>query len=85
RERVRFVHYGGECYQYGLLASGFIDLVVEADMAPYDYCALIPVVQGAGGVITDWRGRSLGLESDGRVLAAAGAELHAAAMEVLAG
>lgn len=47
--------YGCDCYAYGLLAAGFCDLVVEADMKPYDYMALVPVVQGAGGVITDWK------------------------------
>lgn len=82
---VRFVHYGGECYQYAMLASGFIDLVVEADMAVYDYCALVPVVEGAGGVITDWRGRNPGFDSDGRIVAAASPELHAAALAALTG
>jgi len=83
REEVKFVHYGGECYQYGMLASGFIDIVVEDDMRAYDYCALVPVVQGSGGFITDWRGGALGMQSGGRVLAAASIELHAAAMRVL--
>ncbi len=82
---VRFVHYGGECYQYALLASGFIDLVVEADMAVHDYCALIPVIEGAGGFITDWRGERPGFDSDGRIVAAASLELHAAALAELAG
>ena len=85
RKTVRFVHYGGECYQYGLLASGFIDLVVEADMEVYDYCALVPVVEGAGGVITDWRGQDLGFDSDGRIVAAASPKLHAAALAALSG
>lgn len=76
--------FGGECYAYGLLASGFCDLVIEADMAPYDYLSHIPVVSGAGGVITDWQGRPLGLEADGRVLAAGDAALHRAAIELLA-
>ena len=47
--------YGCDCYAYGLLAAGFCDLVVEADMKPYDYMALVPVVQGAGGCMTDWQ------------------------------
>ena len=46
--------YGCDCYAYGLLAAGFCDLVVEADMKPYDYMALVPVVLGAGGRMTDW-------------------------------
>jgi inositol-phosphate phosphatase/L-galactose 1-phosphate phosphatase/histidinol-phosphatase len=49
--------YGCDCYAYGLLAAGFCDLVVEAGMKPYDYMALVPVVRGAGGTITDWKVR----------------------------
>ncbi len=84
RTRVRTPLFGGECYAYGLLASGFNDLVVEADMDPYDYLSHVAVVLGAGGVITDWQGRPLGLESDGRVLAAGNATLHRAAIDLLA-
>jgi histidinol phosphatase-like enzyme (inositol monophosphatase family) len=82
---VKLAHYGGDCYGYGLLASGYFDLVVEAGMQPYDYCALVPVVTGAGGVITDWNGKPLMLESDGRVVAAGSADIHNAAMSCLAG
>ncbi|MFN4087910.1 MAG: inositol monophosphatase family protein [Alphaproteobacteria bacterium] len=78
-------HYGGDCYAYGLLASGFFALVIEAKMKPFDHLPLVPVVTGAGGTITDWAGRPLGLDSDGRVLAAADASLHAAARGLLAG
>jgi hypothetical protein len=53
--QVRTPLYGCDCYAYALLASGFCDLVVEADMKPYDYMALVPIVRGAGGVITDWK------------------------------
>lgn len=82
---VRMRRFGGDCYSFALLASGHIDLVAEADLKPYDYCALAPVVEGAGGVITDWDGAPLGLNSDGRVLAAASPALHAAALAVLQG
>jgi inositol-phosphate phosphatase/L-galactose 1-phosphate phosphatase/histidinol-phosphatase len=85
RRRVGLVRYGADCYAYGLLASGFVDLVVEASMQPYDYCALVPVVTGAGGAITDWHGGALGLTSEGRVLAAGDARMHAAALAVLTG
>lgn len=81
---VKFVHYGGECYQYAMLASGFVDLVVEADLDAYDFMAHIPIVSGAGGIVTDWRGRPLDLDSDGRVVAAAGQALHTEALEMLA-
>lgn len=83
REAVKFVHYGGECYQYAMLACGQIDLVVEADMDPYDYCAHVAIIQGAGGVITDWNGGPLGLASGDTVLAAANPELHEAARRLL--
>lgn len=84
REQVRRAVYGGECYAYGLLASGFVDLVVEADLQPYDYCALAPVVTGAGGTMTDWRGDPLDLNSDGRVVAAGDDRMHHEALAVLA-
>jgi inositol-phosphate phosphatase/L-galactose 1-phosphate phosphatase/histidinol-phosphatase len=51
--------YGCDCYAYGLLAAGHCDLVVEADLKPYDFMALVPVVNGAGGILTDWKGAQL--------------------------
>ncbi len=83
RKGVRQPMYGGECYAYGLLALGFVDLVIEATMGTYDYLPLVAVVEGAGGTITDWAGRPLTLESDGRVLSAGDTRAHAAAMTLL--
>src|SRR5438132_560058 len=57
---AKLTRHGGDCYAYGLVASGFIDCVVEAGLKPYDYCALVPVIEGAGGIMTDWQGRTLG-------------------------
>lgn len=82
---VRRRAFGADCYAYGLLASGRVDLVVEADLKPYDYCALVPVIEGAGGVITDWGGAPLTLASDGRVCAAGDGAAHTAALGCLAG
>lgn len=82
---VKLVRTGADCYAYALLASGFIDLVVEGGMKAYDYCALVPVIEGAGGVITDWGGDALGLDGDGRVIAAGDPALAAAARALLAG
>lgn len=82
-DRVRAAVYGADCYAYGLLANGTVDIVCEASLQPYDYCAVVPVITGAGGVITDWQGRPLGIASDGRVLAAGERQIHAAALEVL--
>jgi inositol-phosphate phosphatase/L-galactose 1-phosphate phosphatase/histidinol-phosphatase len=59
--------FGGDCYIYGLLASGHCDIAFETGLQPYDYMALVPVVQGAGGCITDWEGRPLSIHSEGRV------------------
>jgi len=73
-----------DCYGYAMLASGHVDLVVEAGLQPYDHLALTPVVAGAGGVITDWRGRALDLDSDGRVAAAGDAARHAEVLALLA-
>ena len=85
RKRVRHTVYGSECLAYGLLALGFVDLVVEADLKPYDFCALVPVVKGAGGAMTDWEGRPLALESDGRVAAAGDTGLLQPTLTALAG
>lgn len=82
--RAALRRYGGDCYAYGLLASGHCDLVVEAGLKPYDYLALVPIIEGAGGCITDWHGDRLGLESDGRVIAAASPELLREVLEALA-
>jgi len=83
RRRCGLTLYGGDCYSYGQLAAGFVDLVAETGLAPYDFLALVPVVKGAGGIATDWSGRPLGLDSDGRVLMAADPALHAAALQLL--
>lgn len=81
--QARLRRFGGDCYQYGRLASGELDLVAEGDLKPYDYLALVPIVEGAGGTITDWFGAPLNLDSDGRVLAAGNAALHAEALAAL--
>ena len=83
KAKVRMTCYNADCYAFGLLAIGFADLAIECALQPYDWCALVPVVEGAGGVISDWQGRRLGLEGDGTVVAAGDAALHQAACEVL--
>lgn len=86
---VQYPLFGADCYAYGLLASGFTDLVCEASLQPYDYCALVPVVEGAGGRMSDWSGQPLTLqshsESKGRVLATGDRALHDPALAALAG
>lgn len=85
RRSARHTVYGGDCQAYCSVASGRADLVCESSMQPYDYCALVPLIEGAGGVITDWRGDPLGLEGSGHVLASGDAALHERAIEVLTG
>jgi inositol-phosphate phosphatase/L-galactose 1-phosphate phosphatase/histidinol-phosphatase len=65
----RKIIYGGDCYNYGLVASGHVDIVCEANLKLHDFAALVPVVEGAGGVMSDWQGNPLDAGSDGRVLA----------------
>jgi len=72
-----------DAYAYGLLAIGELDLVVEANLKHHDYCALVPVVEGAGGVITGWEGEPLGGCPRGRVIASATPALHEAALAML--
>jgi len=80
---VKLVRFGADCYAYGLLAAGFIDLVLEASLKPYDFCAMVPIVEGAGGVATDWQGEALDLASDGRILVAGDRRAHFAALALL--
>ncbi|YBV93965.1 histidinol-phosphatase (plasmid) [Phyllobacteriaceae bacterium JZ32] len=75
--------FGGDCYIYGLIASGHCDIALETGLQPYDYMALVPVVTGAGGSITDWQGNALSIHSDGRVLASASPKLHDEALSLL--
>ena len=81
--RCLFRRFGGDCYQYGLLASGHCDLVVETSLKTFDFMALIPVVEGAGGLMRDWSGAPLTPDSDGRVVAAATPALMEQALEAL--
>jgi histidinol phosphatase-like enzyme (inositol monophosphatase family) len=80
---VRMRRFGGDCYNYCLLAMGQLDLVVEAGLNAYDILALIPIIERAGGMVTTWDGGDA--RDGGRVVAAGDATLHAAAMRVLAG
>jgi myo-inositol-1(or 4)-monophosphatase len=82
-EAVRLSRYGGDCYAYCMLAAGHVDLVIETGLNPHDVIALIPIVTGAGGIITTWEGAAP--EGGGRIVAAADARVHAAARAILAG
>lgn len=83
--RTQVARFSLDAYAYGLLAIGELDLVVEASLKRHDFAALAPVVEGAGGVITGWKGEPLGECAGGRVVAAATKELHQAALALLRG
>ncbi len=82
-EATRLSRYGGDCYAYCMLAAGHVDLVIETELKPHDVAALIPIITGAGGVITTWEGD--GAEHGGRIVAAGDRRVHAAAMALLRG
>jgi myo-inositol-1(or 4)-monophosphatase len=80
-DAVRLSRYGGDCYAYCMLAAGHVDLVIETELKPHDVMALIPIIRGAGGVITTWDD---GLpERGGRIVAAGDKRVHKAALEML--
>jgi myo-inositol-1(or 4)-monophosphatase len=80
---VRLSRYGGDCYAYCALAAGHVDLVIESGLHPYDIVALVPIIRGAGGVVTTWKGEDA--SSGGAIVAAGDPRLHEAALEMLAG
>ncbi len=83
RARARMTRYGGDCYLYCMLASGCIDLVFESGLHVYDIAPLIPIIEGAGGVVSNWKGGSAA--AGGQVIAAATRALHQEALELTAG
>jgi len=82
RSRARLTRYGGDCYFYCLVAAGTLDLVIESGLQPYDIQALIPIIENAGGIVTNWTGGDA--QNGGQVIAAANRELHKEALALLA-
>ena len=78
---VRLTRYGCDCYAYCMLAAGHIDVVVEAGLKPYDIVALVPIIEGAGGVVTTWDGGRP--EAGGAIVACGDPRLHEAVLERL--
>ena len=76
KEKSKYYRLGGDCYMYGMLASGFIDIVIEDTLKVHDYMALVNVIEGAGGVITDKFGENITLESEGSLVASCSGTLH---------
>lgn len=93
RDSVVANQFGTDCYGYGLLAAGFVDIVAEADLKPWDYMAMVPIIEGAGGVITDWSDNPLRWHKDedsesitawsGEVLAAGSRVMHSECLKAL--
>ena len=82
-EGVRLSRYGGDCYAYCMLAAGHIDLVIETELKPYDVLPLMPIITGAGGIVTTWdNGKP---DGGGRIIAAGDRRVHTAALELLKG
>jgi myo-inositol-1(or 4)-monophosphatase len=82
-DAVRLSRYGGDCYAYCMLAAGHVDLVIETELKPHDIIPLIPIITGAGGVVTTWENGAA--QAGGRIVAAGDARLHAAALQMLTG
>lgn len=82
-QRLGGIIYGGDCYSYASLAAGFVDLIIEPELKVYDYAALIPIIEMAGGVVSDWNGDDLKLKSQVRLVACANKELHEKVLEIL--
>ena len=82
-QKTKYHRFGGDCYNYGMIASGFIDIVIEDTLKAHDYMALIPIIEGAGGKITDKFGKSINLNSDGSVVVSANKKLHEKLIELI--
>lgn len=82
---TRWTVYGGNCYVFGTLACGYADVALEALVGPYDYCALVPVVTGAGGMMSDWKGAPLLLDSADHMVAVGDPAIHPSVIATLGG
>ncbi len=82
-QAVRLSRYGGDCYAYCMLAAGHVDLVIETELKPYDVLPLIPIIEGAGGIVTTWDNERP--NQGGRVIAAGDRRVHAKALRMLKG
>ena len=80
-DKVRLSRHGGDCYAYCMVAAGHVDLVIESGLNAYDICALVPIVEGAGGVVTDWTGASAA--NGGSIIASGDRHLHEQALALL--
>jgi inositol-phosphate phosphatase/L-galactose 1-phosphate phosphatase/histidinol-phosphatase len=82
-KKTRYHRFGGDCYNYGMVASGFIDIVIEDTLKVHDYMALVPVIEGAGGKLTDKFGESINLKSNGSIVVSANEKLHTQLIDII--
>ena len=82
-KKIRYYRYGGDCYMYGMLASGLIDIVIEDTLKTHDYMALVNVIEGSGGQISDKYGNAISADSQGSVVASANIELHSKLISII--
>lgn len=75
--------YGGDCYLFGLLAMGNVDIIIEQGLKNFDFAGLVPIIEAAGGIITDWKGRELNMNSDGTILACGSKKLHEEVLKLM--
>jgi len=85
KEKTRYFRLGGDCYMYGMLASGLIDIVIEDTLKAHDYMALVNVIEGAGGKITDKFGNDVNIESDGSLVASSNPQIHKKLISIING
>tara|TARA_B100000686_G_C16611601_1_gene874119 strand:+ start:234 stop:1016 length:783 start_codon:yes stop_codon:yes gene_type:complete len=82
-KKTKYYRFGGDCYMYGMLASGLIDIVVEDTLKNWDYMALIPVIEGSGGIVSDSSGKKINLKSDGSFVASCTQIVHEQVIKIL--
>ncbi|MEM7196916.1 MAG: inositol monophosphatase family protein [Pseudomonadota bacterium] len=82
-DACHYLRFGGDCYLYGLLANGTLEIVCETGLKPYDILPLVPLIEQAGGIVSDWEGKPLRLSMRGDVLACANASLHCQALDIV--
>jgi myo-inositol-1(or 4)-monophosphatase len=83
--RARLARYGCDCYAFCMVAMGHADAAIETELQPYDIVALIPIITGAGGQVTDWEGNAAAIAAGGRALATGDPRVHAEALRLLQG
>jgi len=82
-QQTRYHRFGGDCYMYGMVASGYIEIVLEDTLKAHDYMALVPIIEGAGGKISDKYGKNINIHSEGSVIASGNGQLHKQLIDII--